>query len=136
MGFPDGILDKGSSMDKINYILSGLDDMDKVIVFLRSDCKRICHTKKMVFRKEEINQFPAGEICKIDGYISRFENDLNEDYILLNVPDVWFRGDREGTSGREEDFDLVFLPKEAVLSMSAALETMLKRFVKEMKHEV
>lgn len=123
-------------MDKLNYILSGLDDMDKVIIFLRDDCKRICHTKKMVFRKEEINQFPANEIFKLDGYVSRFENDLKEDYILLNVPDVWFREEADGTNGREEDFDLVFLPKDAVLSLAPALETILKRFVKEMKHEV
>lgn len=119
-------------MDRINYLLSGLDDMDKVIIFLRQESTRICHTKKMIFRKEEINQFPATEIVKIDGYISRFENDLREDYVLLNVPDVWFR-DTAGTGpAREEDFDLVFLPKDAIDTITPSVETILKRFLKEM----
>ena len=42
------------------------------------------HTK-MIFRKEEVNQYHASDIIKIDGYISRFENDLREDYILSNA---------------------------------------------------
>ena len=120
-------------MDKINYCLSGLEDMDKVIVFLREGCAAICHAKKMIFRREEINQYPACEILKIDGYISRFENDLHEDYILINIPDVWFRNE-ETCHG--EDYDLVFLPKLAVESLSSSVETMLKRFAKELKHEV
>jgi hypothetical protein len=123
-------------MDKINYLLSGLDDMDKVIVFLNEKCPSICHAKKMIFRKEEVSQFPACEIFKIDGYISRFENDIKEDYILLNVPDVWFWDEGGKNVGREEDYDLVFLPKNAVKSISSSLETILKRFLREMKHEV
>ena len=123
-------------MDKINYILSGLDDMDKVIVFIKKDSKLNCHTKKMIFRKEEVNQFNANEIFKVDGYISRFENDLKEDYILLNVPDIWFWDVNQTSISREEDFDLVFLPKHAISAINPALETILKRFVKELKHEV
>ncbi|HPH02177.1 MAG TPA: hypothetical protein PLM00_07595 [Spirochaetota bacterium] len=119
-------------MDRINYLLSGLDDMDKVVIFVRQDCNRICHTKKMIFRKEEVNQYHASDIIKIDGYISRFENDLREDYILLNVPDVWFRDSLGIDPAREEDFDLVFLPKEAIESISPSVETILKRFLKEM----
>lgn len=123
---------QGSLMDRINYLLSGLDDMDKVIISLKKDNHRICHTKKMIFRKEEINQFPSSEISKIDGYISRFENDLREEYILLNVPDVWFRNQDGLASAREEDFDLIFLPKDAIDNISPSIETILKRFLKEM----
>ena len=123
-------------MDKINYMLSGFDDMDKVIIFLHEKSTDLCHAKKMIFRKEEDSQFPACEIFKIDGYISRFENDLKEEYILLNVPDVWFWDNSGKNIGREEDYDLVFLPKLAVKSMSLSLETILKRFVREMKQEV
>lgn len=118
-------------MDKINYLLSGLDDMDKVIVFLRYESTRICHTKKMIFQQEEINQFPASDLIKIDGYINRFENDLCEDYLLLNVPDVWFR-DSDGTGSiHEEDFDIIFLPKDAVETIIPSVETVLKRLLKE-----
>lgn len=123
-------------MDKTNYFLSGLSDMDKVIVFLDKASTETCHTKKMIFRKEEVNTFKAGEIFKIDGYISRFDGDLGEDYILLNVPDIWFWDEERKNISREEDFDLVFIPKAAVLSISNALETIVKRFVKELKHEV
>jgi hypothetical protein len=123
-------------MDKINYYLSGLEDMDKVIVFLREESSSVCHAKKMVFRREEVSQFPAGEILKVDGYISRFENDLREDYILINIPDVWFRDEGERNSCHGEDYDLVFLPKLAVKSISSSVEAMLKRFAKELKHEV
>jgi len=123
-------------MDKTNYFLSGLNDMDKVIVFLERECTEVCHTKKMIFRKEEVNTFNAREIFKIDGYISRFEDDLKEDYILLNVPDIWFWDTDQKNISREEDFDLVFIPKKAVASISNTLETIIKRFVKELKHEV
>lgn len=123
-------------MDQINYMLSGLDDMDKIIVFLRKDSKLPCHTKKMIFRREEVNQFYANEIFKIDGYISRFEKDLEEDYILLNVPDIWFWDMEQSNISREEDFDLVFIPKPSILSINPALETIIKRFVKELKYEV
>ena len=123
-------------MDKTNYFLSGLNDMDKVIVFLKRESDSVCHTKKMIFRKEELNTFKATEIFKVDGYISRFEGDLKEDYILLNVPDIWFWDVDQKNISREEDFDLVFIPKAAVESVSHTLETMIKRFVKEMKHEV
>lgn len=120
-------------MDKTNYLLSGLEDMDKVIVFLNRESSGECHTRKMVFRREEKNTFHADEIFKIDGYISRFDNDLHEDYLLLNVPDVWFWDHDHSAISREEDFDLIFIPKQAVGTIRPALETVLKRFVKEMK---
>lgn len=120
-------------MDKTNYLLSGLEDMDKVIVFLNRESGEECHTRKMVFRKEEKATFQATEIFKIDGYISRFDNDLQENYLLLNVPDVWFWNDGHTGIAREEDFDLIFIPKQAVGTIKPALETVLKRFVKEMK---
>jgi len=120
-------------MDKVNYFLSGLEDMDKVIVFLREESISVCHAKKMIFRREEVSQFPACEILKVDGYISRFPNDLREDYILINIPDVWFRNEGGRSACLGEDYDLVFLPKLAVKSLSTSMETMLKRFVKEMK---
>lgn len=122
-------------MERINYILSELEDMDKVIVFLRRDAEAACHTKKMIFRKEETNQYQAGEIFKIDGYLSRFDGDLKEDYLLLNVPDVWFWDVDRKHVQREEDFDLMFVPKDAVQAVNPALETMLKRLVKELKQE-
>ena len=85
----------------------------------------------MIFRKEEINQFQAADIVKIDGYISRFENDLREDYILLNVPDVWFRILPEAVPLVKRIFDLVFLPKDAIESISPSVETtILKRFLR------
>jgi len=123
-------------MDKTNYFLSGLEDMDKVIVFLHRDCTSVCRAKKMIFRKEENSRFPSCEIFKIEGYISRFKNDLEEDYILLNIPDVWFWEERKGNTHREEDYDLILLPKNAVKSISVSMETVLKHFVKELKHEV
>ena len=123
-------------MDKTNYFLSGLNDMDKVIVFLEKTSDAVCHTKKMIFRKEEVNTFKASEIFKIDGYISRFEEDLKEEYILLNVPDIWFWDVNQENISREEDFDLVFIPKSAIAGISNTLETIIRRFVKELKHEV
>ncbi|MDR2733054.1 MAG: hypothetical protein LBC99_00245 [Spirochaetota bacterium] len=122
-------------MDKINYFLSGLDDMDKVIILLNEEDDSICVAKKMILQREEVSRFPACEIAKLDGYISRFENDLEEDYILLNVPDVWFRSDGGKTACREEDYDLVFLPKSAVKSIFSSLETIVKRFIEELKQE-
>jgi len=123
-------------MNKTNYFLSGLNDMDKIIVFLNRESDAVCHTKKMIFRREEINIFKSAEIFKIDGYISRFEGDLKADYILLNVPDIWFWDIDQKNISREEDFDLVFVPKAAVDNIAPTLETVIKRFVKEMKHEV
>ena len=122
-------------MDKINFLLSELEDMDKIIVFLNKDSVVPCHTKKMIFRKEEINQFESKEIFKIDGYISRFDTDIDEDYILLNVPDIWFWDMDQKNISREEDFDLVFVPKHSILSIHTALETTIKRLVIELKCE-
>jgi hypothetical protein len=123
-------------MDKINYLLSGLEDMDKVIVFLKKDAGQECQTRKMIFRKEETGRFPGREIFKVDGYISRFDSDLHEDFILLNVPDIWFWNEDQSNVGREEDYDMVFIPKKAVQSIHPTLETIIKRFVKELKYEV
>ena len=123
-------------MDKINYTLSGFEDMDKVIVFLDKKSSLSCHTKKMIFRKEEINQFTSREIFKVDGYISRFADDLKEVYILLNVPDVWFWDENQKNISKEEDFDLVFIPKLAVRKIQPAVETIIKKFVKELKYEM
>ncbi|MCK4908159.1 MAG: hypothetical protein KAS64_11440 [Spirochaetes bacterium] len=122
-------------MDKINFLLSELEDMDKIIVFLNKESVVPCHTKKMIFRKEEINQFESKEIFKIDGYISRFDTDIDEDYILLNVPDIWFWDMDQKNISREEDFDLVFVPKHSILSIHTALETTIKRLVTELKCE-
>ena len=122
-------------MDKINFLLSELEDMDKIIVFLNKESVVPCHTKKMIFRKEEINQFESKEIFKIDGYISRFDTDIDEDYILLNVPDIWFWDMDQKNISREEDFDLVFVPKHSILSIHTALETTIKRLVIELKCE-
>lgn len=123
-------------MDKINYNLSGFNDMDKVIVFLKKRSKLVCHTKKMIFRKEEVNQFTAREIFKVDGYISRYENDLEDEHILLNVPDIWFWDVDQKAISREEDFDLVFVPKLAIARIQPSVETVIHRFVKELKYEV
>ncbi len=123
-------------MNETNYTISELKDMDKVIIFLKKDCPVKCHTKKMVFRKEEIREFRTNEIFKIDGYISRFKNDLKENFIIINVPDMWFWDEKQIKIEREEDFDLSFIPKRAIKSIKPALETVLKRFVKEQTHRI
>jgi len=123
-------------MNETNYTISELKDMDKVIIFLEKDCTYSCHTKKMVFRKEEIREFRTNEIYKIDGYISRFKNDLQEDFIVINIPDMWFWDNKQKKIEREEDFDLSFIPKQAIKSIKPALETVLKKFVTEQKHRI
>lgn len=123
-------------MDATNYTISDLKDMDKVIIFLEKNCHQKCHTKKMVFRKEEIREFDTSRIYKIDGYISRFKNDLQEKFVIINVPDMWFWDKKQEKIEQEEDFDLSFIPKEAIKSINPALETVLKKFVAEQKQRI
>jgi len=66
----------------------------------------------------------------VEGYIGRFASDLCEDYILINIPDVWFR-----EAHQSEDYDLIVLPKIAVKSISISITTLLKRLENEMKHK-